>query len=150
VGGEHPDSGVDPPAQMLPGVRVGHRIDHPLEACPVPPQIGAERVEQPSSRTEDQIDGGPGDTRHPGDLLDADRLGRRLTQLLVDRVEDAPPSLLGPLRAQSLFVLPGDHSPHTSISLDMPSPERQVVHQKTSCPTNQEPTSCTPRAPDLR
>ena len=106
VGREVHAAGADPVAQVLARVRVGDRSDDPVEAASLQQVLG-DRVEQPGARPEDQVDGGAGDAGRPRDLLDADRLRRRRTQPLVDRVEDPPAGLLRRLRPQPLLVLPG-------------------------------------------
>ena len=80
-------------------------------------QLRGQRVEEARPRAEDQVDGGAGDARDLRDLIDADRPGRLGLQPLVERVEDAPPCLLGRLRAQALVVAAGAHRPDPSIRL---------------------------------
>jgi hypothetical protein len=106
----------DPLPEVLAGVGERHRGGDPVEPCTLH-QVLDNRVEQPTPRAEDQVDGGAG---HPGrarDLVHARRLGGRRAQPLIDRVEDAPAGLLRRLGAQPLLVLPRRHGRPSYIQL---------------------------------
>src|SRR6185312_9367963 len=134
VGREVHAAGADTVAQVLARVRVGDRSDDPVETASLHQVLG-DRVEQAGARPEDQVDGGAGDAGRPCDLLDADRLRRRCTQPLVDRVENMTAGLLRRLRPQPLLVLPGAHRRPSYISIDTESVERHTVFWNTFCPT---------------
>ena len=108
VGGEGVHAAGDPVAQVHARVGIGHGVEDALEAAALE-QVGGERVEEPGAGAEDHVDGRPRDAGGARDPVDADRLGGRLAQRVVDRVEDAPARLLGRLRAQTLLVAPCGH-----------------------------------------
>jgi hypothetical protein len=61
------------------------------------PQLGGEGIEQAGTRAEDQVDGRSGHASAPGDVVEADRLGGRVPQPLLQGPEDAPSGRLGRL-----------------------------------------------------
>ena len=74
-----------------------------------------QRVEQTAARAEREVDRRPGDLRPVGDLVHAHRLGRRLTQPVVERIEDPPARLFGARSAQTLPVWAPTHAPDTTV-----------------------------------
>ena len=89
---------------MLPGIGVGDRLGQRRESGPLREVLG-ERLEQPGTRPEHEVDRRPRHPRSAGDLVEGDRFGRRLTEPLVHGVEDPPAGLLGLLRPETLLVL---------------------------------------------
>jgi hypothetical protein len=104
----HHDTATDTPTKAFTGVGVSNRRHQAVEPATLE-EIGAERVEEPSAGAEDQVHGGARHACHSRHAVDADRLGRRLAQALVDGIEDAAPGLLRRLGADSLFVPPSRH-----------------------------------------
>ena len=117
LGRVHLDAGLEAAAQVLARVGMADGLEEAVVAGSVQ-EVDRERVEQAGTRAEDEVDGRAGNPGPPRDLVDADRVRRRLAQPLVERVEDAPARLLGCLGAEPLLVRALAHAGILAISLD--------------------------------
>ena len=117
LGRVHLDAGLEAAAEVLARIGMADCLEEAVVACSVQ-EVDRERLEQAGTRAEDEVHGRAGNPGPSRDLVDADRVRRRLPQPLVERVEDAPARLLRCLRAEPLLVRALAHGGILALSLD--------------------------------